>query len=81
MWRHRSLAGIVASLVLVATQALGEQAVHRVAVLASTETPENVEAWMDGLRERGYVIGQDLRIEYRYFRGHYDQLPARSFRN
>jgi len=31
---------------------------------------------MDGLRERGYVIGRDLRIEYRYFRGRYDQLPA-----
>jgi len=76
MWRHRSLAAIVASSILYASQAWGQQAVHRVAVLASTETPENVEAWMDGLRERGYVIGQDLRIEYRYFRGRYDQLPA-----
>ena len=76
MWRHRSLAAIVASLILFASQAWGQQAAHRVAVLASTETPENVEAWMDGLRERGYVIGRDLRIEYRYFRGRYDQLPA-----
>jgi len=76
MWRHRSLAAIVASLILFASQGWGQQAVHRVTVLASTETPENVEAWMDGLRERGYVIGRDLRIEYRYFRGRYDQLPA-----
>ena len=76
MTRLRGLTVFAASLVLVATQALGQQPVHRVAVLASTETPENVEAWMDGLRERGYVIGQDLRIEYRYFRGRYDQLPA-----
>ena len=76
MWWHRSLALIVASLILFASQAWGQQPVHRVGVLASTETPENVEAWMDGLRELGYVIGRDLRIEYRYFRGRYDQVPA-----
>jgi putative ABC transport system substrate-binding protein len=76
MWRHRSLALIVASLILFASQAWAQQSVHRVGVLASTEIPENVEAWTDGLRERGYVIGRDLRIEYRYFRGRNDQLPA-----
>ena len=76
MWRHRSLALIAASLILFASQAWAQQSVHRVGVLASTEIPENVEAWTDGLRERGYVIGRDLRIEYRYFRGRNDQLPA-----
>ena len=75
MWWHRSLALIVASLILFASQAWGQQPAHRVGVLASTEIPENVEAWMDGLRELGYVIGRDLRIEYRYFRGRYDQVP------
>ena len=73
----RGLAVIAASLFLIfVSEALGQQTAHRIGVLASTEIPENVEAWMDGLRERGYVIGRDLRIEYRYFRGRYDQLPA-----
>jgi putative ABC transport system substrate-binding protein len=76
MWRHRSLAVIVASLILFASQAWGQQPVHRVGVLASTEVPESVEAWMEGLRERGYVIGRDLLIEYRYFRARYEQIPG-----
>jgi putative ABC transport system substrate-binding protein len=76
MWRHRSLAVVVASLIIFASQAWGQQPVHRVGVLASTEVPENVEAWMEGLRERGYVIGRDLLIEYRYFRARYEQIPT-----
>jgi putative ABC transport system substrate-binding protein len=76
MWRHRSLAVIVASLILFASQAWGQKPVHRVGVLASTEVPESVEAWLEGLRERGYVIGRDLLIEYRYFRARYEQIPG-----
>jgi putative tryptophan/tyrosine transport system substrate-binding protein len=34
------------------------------------------EAWLEGLREHGYVAGQNLRVEYRYFRGSYVQIPA-----
>jgi putative tryptophan/tyrosine transport system substrate-binding protein len=76
MRRYLALAAIAATLLLFASQAGGQQPVHRVGVLASTEIPENVEAWLGGLRERGYVVGQNLQIEYRYFRGRYDQLPA-----
>ena len=72
----RGLALIAASLVLFVCEAHGQQSVHRVAVLANTEVPESLEAWVEGLRERGYVVGRDLRIEYRYFRGHYEQVPA-----
>jgi putative tryptophan/tyrosine transport system substrate-binding protein len=30
----------------------------------------------DGLREAGYIAGQDVTFEYRFAEGHYDLLPA-----
>jgi putative ABC transport system substrate-binding protein len=33
-------------------------------------------AFSEGLRETGYVEGQNLAIQYRWAEGHYDRLPA-----
>ena len=52
---HRALAVIAASLILVASHAWGQKPVHSVGVLAVTETPEIEQAFLEGLRERGYV--------------------------
>jgi putative ABC transport system substrate-binding protein len=76
MRRHRAIAVIAASLLLSATQAGGQQPVHRVGVLANTETPEMMQGWLEGLRERGYVVGRNLQIEYRYSHGQTEQIPA-----
>ena len=35
-----------------------------------------VEAFRRGLAESGFVDGQNMRIEFRWARGQYDQLPA-----
>jgi putative ABC transport system substrate-binding protein len=76
MRRHRALAVIAASLILFASQARGQQPVHRVGVLSVTETPENAQALLEGLRERGYVMGRNLQIDYRYSQGRTEQIPA-----
>lgn len=76
MWRHRSLAVVAASLMLFTSQARGQQLVHRIGVLMATETPENAQALLEGLRERGYVVDQNLQIEYRYSQARTEQIPA-----
>jgi putative tryptophan/tyrosine transport system substrate-binding protein len=76
MRRHRVLAVIAASLTLFASQAGGQQRVHRVGVLAAGETPENAQALLGGLRERGYVMGGNLQVEYRYSQGQAERIPA-----
>jgi putative ABC transport system substrate-binding protein len=35
-----------------------------------------VEAFRSGLRDHGYIEGQNIRIEYRWARGQYEHLPA-----
>jgi hypothetical protein len=69
MRRHRALAVIAASLILFASQARGQQPVHRVGVLTVSENPGEMQVLLEGLRERGYVVGRDLQIEYRYSQG------------
>jgi putative ABC transport system substrate-binding protein len=45
--------------------------------LASPENyPQFFQAFRDGLKDKGYVEGANLRIEYRYGQGHSDRLPA-----
>src|SRR5262245_22874911 len=35
-----------------------------------------VEAFRSGLRDHGYIEGQNIRIEYRWAQGQYETLPA-----
>ena len=53
--------------------------VHRMGFLGSTSPKSHgafVAAFRDGLRERGYVEGKHVLIEYRWAESDYGRLPA-----
>ncbi len=47
-----------------------------VLTLSTASSTPNAEAFRQGLREHGYVEGQNLAFEYRYAAGRADRLPA-----
>jgi hypothetical protein len=50
--------------------------VYRIGFLRAGQPPTAwVEAFQQGLRERGYVAGQNIAIEFRFTDGSLDQLP------
>jgi putative ABC transport system substrate-binding protein len=60
--------------------ARAQQAAMPVIGFMSARSPEDsehlVEAFRRGLREGGFVEGQNVAIEFRWARGQYDLLPA-----
>jgi hypothetical protein len=50
--------------------------VYRIGFLRAGEPPKTfVDAFLDGLRERGYVGGQDVVVEFRLTDGSIEQIP------
>lgn len=65
---------------LVPLPATAQQAALPVIGFLTSRTPQEAEylvaALREGLKESGFVEGQNVAIEYRYAEGHYDRLPA-----
>jgi len=71
----------VASVLLVreaASQGLGDIEVRRTGFLAVGSREGRaflIEGFLQGLREHGYVVGQNIVIEYRFSEGRNERLP------
>src|ERR1019366_1711493 len=57
------------------TQQSGLPVIGFLNVAAQEGYTHYVAAFRDGLKESGYVDGQNVAIEYRWAEGHYDRLP------
>ena len=77
---RRSFVGTLGLGLLVAPLAAEAQPagkVYRIGVLGGSSPPDPfVEAFKQGLRELGYVEGQNISIEYRWAGGRVEQLPG-----
>jgi putative ABC transport system substrate-binding protein len=78
----RRLIATVAFCLLIATAAVDAQRpgrIPRIGALCPTQCPGhplNEKALLPGLREHGWVAGQNIAIEYRNAQGQWDRLPA-----
>src|SRR5262245_46429587 len=79
MRRREFIAFIGGALAAVADRAHAQQAMPVIGFM-SGRSPEDSEhlvaAFREGLRESGFVEGQNMAIEFRWARGQYDRLPA-----
>src|SRR5215212_1745260 len=70
------LTGVAASPSPAASERSGAPAIGFLSSRSPEESAKLVEAFVSGLREGGFVDGRDLRVAYRWARGHLDDLPA-----
>ena len=71
------LGGAVATWPLVARAQQAASTVRQVGLIASAPpTPAMLNAFRDGMRERGYIEGQNLSVAVRWPQGSFDQDPS-----
>jgi putative ABC transport system substrate-binding protein len=78
MERRRFMGALVGGLLAAPLAAEAQQAgkVYRIGFLRVDQPPKSwVEAFQQGLRERGYVDGQNVVVEFRFTGGSVEQLP------
>jgi putative ABC transport system substrate-binding protein len=80
MMRRRCFLGIAAAGLLAARPAIARAAerIYRVGFLWDSPAvwPHALTGFRDGLRELGWVEGQNIVVEYRWAQGQFDRLPA-----
>src|SRR3954469_21368366 len=75
----RTFVGVATATALPVELRAQQPAVPVIGFLSSRSPAESeavVSAFRQGLAEAGYIVGQNVAIEYRWAEGHYDRLPA-----
>src|SRR6266700_1691970 len=72
--RRRDFIAATAALLLSSRRSLA-QSPRRIGLLGTFENALILEVWRSGLREKGWIEGKNLLIEYRYAQSQ-DRLPA-----
>jgi putative ABC transport system substrate-binding protein len=72
--------GLLALLFALGTLAEAQQpkTIHRIGYQSAGTSAEREEAFRQGLRELGYIEGQNIIIEWRFAQGKLDQVPRNS---
>jgi putative ABC transport system substrate-binding protein len=73
--RQGTLAGTAAILMLIASQTVGQQ-MHRIGFLGAAVVPGPEQAFVEVLKTRGYVVGENLEIDFRHSEGQNERIPA-----
>jgi putative ABC transport system substrate-binding protein len=78
--RRRDFLGLAMAATLPPLTAVAQQktttVIGLVHSLGAARTKPQIDAFREGLREAGYIEGQNLAIKYRWADGDYDSLPA-----
>jgi putative ABC transport system substrate-binding protein len=53
-----------------------QKSIPSIGLLSGLSPGRTIDAFLEGLKESGFVDGQNVDIEYRFASGHYNQLPA-----
>jgi len=79
MQRRRFLAAAAVA-VTAPCAVFGQGKVYRIAFLAPDSSDAAgdlfLKSMLDGLREKGYVIGKNLQLDVRWAEGHYERMPG-----
>jgi putative ABC transport system substrate-binding protein len=73
---RRLMLAAAAGIVLSASNAGADERVHRIGVLVGGLPADTRKEWEQGLHERGWIVGGNLLIEYRYYQGLSEQIPV-----
>src|SRR3954471_3639080 len=73
--RRRELMLLLGASITAPSTVVQGQAVRRIGVLANNDIPERRQAFLGGLREHGYVVSQNLQIEWRFTQARFELIP------
>jgi putative ABC transport system substrate-binding protein len=74
--KRREFIAVAAALVVSPRCSWAQATPRRVGLLTNFEYPPTRDAWRSGLRDHGWIEGKNLIVDYRYFEGHTERIPA-----